>query len=150
MDSSPVFCGVVRAKALRAKLKVAVHCEDMRDFTLPRPVDLVLAEFASLNNLADRRDLPRVFNTVARALRDGGWFCFDVNTPLALRTQYPQTYWIEDKGSSWCSTEVSRRTGSARGLTSNGSYRQDACGVTCERRFGTSAGLTPRFGERSD
>ena len=97
VDSSPVFCGVVRAKARRAKLRVAVHCDDMRDFTLPRPVDLVLAEFASLNNLADRRDLPRVFNTVARALRDGGWFCFDVNTPLALRTQYPQTFWIEDR-----------------------------------------------------
>ena len=52
----------------------------MRDFALPRPVDLVLAEFASLNNLADRRDLARVFNAVARALSDDGWFCFDVNT----------------------------------------------------------------------
>ena len=30
-------------------------------FTVPRPVDLMLAEFASLNNLADRRDLSRVF-----------------------------------------------------------------------------------------
>jgi len=97
VDSSPVFCEVVRASARRARLKVVVHCDDMRDFTLPRPVDLVLAEFASLNNLADRRDLPRVFNAVARALRDGGWFCFDVNTPLSLRTQYPQTFWIEDK-----------------------------------------------------
>ena len=97
VDSSPVFCGVVRASARRAKLGVAVHCDDMRDFTLPQPVDLVLAEFASLNNLADRRDLSRVFNAVARALRDGGWFCFDVNTPLSLRTQYPQTFWLEDK-----------------------------------------------------
>ena len=97
VDSSPVFCEVVRASARRAKLRVVVHCDDMRDFRLPRPVDLVLAEFASLNNLADRRDLPRVFNAVARALGDGGWFCFDVNTPLSLRTQYPQTFWIEDK-----------------------------------------------------
>ena len=97
VDSSPVFCEAVRASARRAKLRVVVHCDDMRDFSLPRPVDLVLAEFASLNNLADRRDLPRVFNAVARALGDRGWFCFDVNTPLSLRTQYPQTYWIEDK-----------------------------------------------------
>jgi DNA-binding winged helix-turn-helix (wHTH) protein len=97
VDSSPVFCAVVRASARRAKLRVVVHCDDMRDFTLPRPVDLVLAEFASLNNLADRRDLSRVFDSVARALRDGGWFCFDVNTPRSLRTQYPQTFWIEDK-----------------------------------------------------
>jgi len=47
----------------------------MRDFRLPRAVDLVLAEFASLNNLAERRDLPRVLAAVARALADGGWFC---------------------------------------------------------------------------
>jgi DNA-binding winged helix-turn-helix (wHTH) protein len=97
VDSSPVFCGVVRAHARRANVRVVVQCDDMRDFQLARPVDLVLAEFASLNNLADRRDLSRVFNSVSRALRHGGWFCFDVNTPLSLRTQYPQTFWIEDK-----------------------------------------------------
>ena len=68
----------------------------MRDFRLPRPVDLVLAEFASLNNLADRRDLPRVLDAVARALADGGWFCFDVNTARSLRVDYPQTFWVED------------------------------------------------------
>ena len=97
VDSSPVFCEAVRASAGRAKLAVAVHRDDMRDFTLPRPVDLVLAEFASLNNLADRRDLPRVFSAVARALSDRGWFCFDVNTPVSLRTQYSETFWMEDK-----------------------------------------------------
>ena len=59
-------------------------------------VDLVLAEFASLNNLADRRDLPRVLDAVARALADGGWFCFDVNTARSLRVDYPQTFWVED------------------------------------------------------
>ena len=51
VDVSPVFCDAVRAKARRAGLTVNVHCQDMRDFTLPRPVDLMLAEFASLNNL---------------------------------------------------------------------------------------------------
>ena len=60
-------------------------------------MDLVLAEFASLNNLADRRDLPRVFDAVAGALGDHGWFSFDVNAPLSLRTEYPQTFWLEDK-----------------------------------------------------
>jgi hypothetical protein len=56
-----------------------------------------LAEFASLNNLAAGRDLPRVFNAVAPALAGRGWFRFDVNTPLSLRTEYPQTLWLEDK-----------------------------------------------------
>ena len=96
LDFSPVFCDAVRTRARRAGLRVVVHCADMRDFRLPRPVDLVLAEFASLNNLADRRDLPRVLDAVARALADGGWFCFDVNTARALRVEYPQTFWLED------------------------------------------------------
>ncbi|AMY07907.1 Transcriptional activator CadC [Luteitalea pratensis] len=96
LDDSRVFCETVRARARRAGLAVTVHCDDMRDFRLPRPVDLVLAEFASLNNLADRRDLPRVMHAVARALADGGWFCFDVNTPRSLRVEYPQTFWLED------------------------------------------------------
>jgi DNA-binding winged helix-turn-helix (wHTH) protein/ubiquinone/menaquinone biosynthesis C-methylase UbiE len=96
VDISPVFCDAVRAKARRAGLTVAVHCRDMRDFSLPRLVDLVLAEFASLNNLADRRDLPRVLETVARALAAGGWFLFDVNTPLSLRRQYSQTYYCDE------------------------------------------------------
>lgn len=95
VDLSAVFCRAVRAKARRAGLRIAVHCADMRDFVLPDPVDLVLAEFAALNNLADRSDLPRVFKAVSRALASGGSFLFDVNTPLALRTQYDQTYWFE-------------------------------------------------------
>ena len=96
VDLSPVFCEMVRARARQAGLKVEVHCQDMRDFTLPHPVDLVVAEFASLNNLADRRDLSRVLEAAARALAAGGWIYFDVNTPLSLRTQYPETFWVED------------------------------------------------------
>ncbi len=97
VDNSPLFCEAVRAKARRARLGIVVCCADMRDFRLPGPVDLVLAEFAALNNLADRADLPRVFEAVARALAPGAWFLFDVNTPLSLRTQYGQTYWFEDR-----------------------------------------------------
>jgi DNA-binding winged helix-turn-helix (wHTH) protein len=95
LDLSPVFCQAVRERARSAGLGVTVHCADMRDFSLPSPVDLVLAEFASLNNLADRRDLPRVLHAVAGALTPGGWFCFDVNTARSLRIEYPQTFWIE-------------------------------------------------------
>jgi DNA-binding winged helix-turn-helix (wHTH) protein len=95
LDLSPVFCHAVREKARQAGLRVVVHCADMRDFILPRSVDLVLAEFASLNNLADRRDLPRVLHAVARALTNDGWFCFDVNTARSLRVEYPQTIWVE-------------------------------------------------------
>ena len=39
-----------------------------------------------------------MLESVARALAVDGWFLFDVNTPLSLRTQYAQTnYWDEAK-----------------------------------------------------
>jgi DNA-binding winged helix-turn-helix (wHTH) protein len=96
VDLSAIFCDTVRTKARRAGLPISVHCQDMRDFRLPHPVELVLAEFASLNNLADRRDLCHVLESVARALTADGWFLFDVNTPVALRTQYPPTYYFDE------------------------------------------------------
>jgi DNA-binding winged helix-turn-helix (wHTH) protein len=95
VDLSPVFCETVRRKARAAGVTVHVHCQDMRDFRLPRPVDLVLAEFASLNNLADRRDLSRVLDSVSRALPADGWFLFDVNTPQSLRQEYGPTYYFD-------------------------------------------------------
>ena len=96
IDVSPVFCDAVRAKARRGRARGQRRLPGMRDFTLPRPMDLVLAEFASLNNLADRRDLPRVLEAVARALAGGGWFLFDVNTPLSLRSQYAETIYMDE------------------------------------------------------
>jgi SAM-dependent methyltransferase len=96
VDLSPIFCETVRTKARRAGVTISVHCQNMRDFTLSHPVELVLAEFASLNNLADRRDLSHVLESVARALTADGWFLFDVNTPVALRTQYSPTYYFDE------------------------------------------------------
>jgi DNA-binding winged helix-turn-helix (wHTH) protein/SAM-dependent methyltransferase len=96
VDLSPVFCETVRSKARRAGVTVHVHCQDMREFTLPRPVDLVLAEFAALNNLADRRDLSRVLGSIAQALAEDGWFLCDVNTPQSFRIEYPPTYYFDE------------------------------------------------------
>jgi DNA-binding winged helix-turn-helix (wHTH) protein len=97
VDLSPVFCETVRSKARKAGVTIHVHCQDMRDFALARPVDLVLAEFASLNNLADRRDLSRLLDSVAQALVAGGWFLCDVNTPQSLRMQYPPTCYVDEE-----------------------------------------------------
>jgi SAM-dependent methyltransferase len=97
VDSSSVFLRKVREKAARARVRVRTHRADMRKFRLPQPVDLLLCEFAALNNLDRRSDLRRVFRCVARALRPGGLFAFDVNTRLAFETQTPKGEWIERK-----------------------------------------------------
>ncbi len=95
VDFSPTLCHITREKARRARLPVRVLCTDMRRFRLPEPVDLVTCEFAGLNHLPHKADLIPVFRAVARALRPGGWFLFDLNTPKSLREQSQVTEWVE-------------------------------------------------------
>jgi len=95
VDLSPALCRITRDKARRARLAVRVLRADMRRFRLPREVDLVTCEFAALNHLPRQADLPRVFRAAARALRPGGWFLFDLNTPASLREQTNMTEWME-------------------------------------------------------
>ncbi|MGH9579876.1 MAG: class I SAM-dependent methyltransferase [Terriglobales bacterium] len=95
VDLSPANCRVAREKARRARLRVRVLRADMRRFRLPEAVDLVTCEFAALNHLERKPHLASVFRAVARALRPGGWFAFDLNTPKSLREQTHMTEWME-------------------------------------------------------
>lgn len=97
VDLSPALCRITRAKARRQKLRVRVFCADMRSFRLPEPVDLVSCEFSALNHVPRKADLDRVVRAVARALRPGGWFLFDVNTCSSLAEQYTTTSWEEKR-----------------------------------------------------
>lgn len=97
VDLSPTLCRITRRKARRAPLPVRVLCADMRRFRLPRRVDLITCEFAALNNLPRKADLFPVFRSVARALRPGGWFLFDLNTAKSLREQSNMSEWMEKR-----------------------------------------------------
>jgi SAM-dependent methyltransferase len=70
----------------------------MRTFWLPEPVDLVTCEFDALNHVPRKSDLTRVANAVARALRPGGYFYFDVNNRLAFQKIWSGTAWFEKPG----------------------------------------------------
>jgi ubiquinone/menaquinone biosynthesis C-methylase UbiE len=58
---------------------------DMRDFTIPTPVDLVTCCYDTLNYLIEKPDLQRCFQSVAGVLKPDGLFCFDLATDYFLR-----------------------------------------------------------------
>ena len=95
VDLSPTLCRITREKARRKKLPVRVLCADMCSFRLPKPVDLVTCEFSVLNHAPRQTDLGRILRAVWRALRPGGYFLFDLDTPQSLKEQYPGTHWFD-------------------------------------------------------
>jgi SAM-dependent methyltransferase len=62
---------------------VAAHwfAADMRDFTLPQPVDLALNSYDSIDCLASGEELVDHFRTVARNLTPDGLYVFELTHP---------------------------------------------------------------------
>ena len=103
VDLSPTMCRlagikVQRARRAGAKANVTIIRGDMRTFRLPEPVDLIACEFDALNHVPRKSDLALVAGAVARALRPGGYFYFDVNNRLAFQKIWPGTAWFEKPG----------------------------------------------------
>ncbi|HMD95754.1 MAG TPA: class I SAM-dependent methyltransferase [Terriglobia bacterium] len=104
VDLSPTMCRLARSKVRRASREgrdgadVTIIPGDMRTFRLPERVDLITCEFDALNHVPRKSDLARVAGAVARALRPGGTFYFDVNNRLAFQTIWPGNAWFEKPG----------------------------------------------------
>jgi SAM-dependent methyltransferase len=98
VDISPTMCALARKKVRLARLNVPVLNADMRSFRLPEPVDLVTCEFDAINHLPRKADLARVIKAVARTLRPGGYFYFDVNNRLSFEKVWGRDWWIEKPG----------------------------------------------------
>ena len=102
VDLSPEMCRQARRKVgrlpARLRARIRIRRADMRRFRLPEPVDLVLSQFNPVNHLPRKSDLGRAFGSVARALRPGGWVCFDLNTRRTYEKFYSMTRWEEKPG----------------------------------------------------
>jgi SAM-dependent methyltransferase len=98
VDLSPTMCRLARSKARSAGVHIVVIRGDMRTFSLSKPVDLVTCEYDAVNHLPCKADLARTARAVARALRPGGYFYFDVNNRRHLEKNWPGTHWSERSG----------------------------------------------------
>lgn len=98
VDLAPDMCRLARAKARRAAVPLRVIRADMRKLRLPETADLVTCEFDALNHVPRKSDLALVAKAVARALRPGGYFYFDVNNQPAFEQAWPLTWFMEKPG----------------------------------------------------
>jgi ubiquinone/menaquinone biosynthesis C-methylase UbiE len=98
LDASFEMCRLARENAREAGVQLSVIQADMRTFQLPKPVDVVLAEFDVLNHLDAKSSLTAVAESVSRALVPGGYFYFDVNTCKVFQTAWPQVKGFAEQG----------------------------------------------------
>lgn len=89
IDGSAVMIRYAKERAQAQGITLAL-CEqqDMRTFRLPHQVDVTTCLFDALNYLLEDDELAQVFASVARVLRPGGLFIFDMNTPHGLATRW--------------------------------------------------------------
>lgn len=84
IDASGAMLDVARQKFKAEGLYAEFVQADMRRFTLSEPVDAAISVFDSLNYLLTPAGVQSTFRSVARALKPGGMFVFDANTPERL------------------------------------------------------------------
>ncbi len=75
--------------------------QSMQKLRLPYEVDLVVCLLDSLNYLTEPEDCKKMIQRVWKALRPGGVFLFDINTPCKLRGLDGQVF-LDENDESYC------------------------------------------------
>lgn len=81
VDISPDMLRV--AQSICPSASVCLLQQDMRRLNLPRPVDLITANFDTVNHLLNKFHLREAFRRIAGNLNPGGHFFFDSLTPCS-------------------------------------------------------------------
>ena len=84
IDVSPRMLERAREQAAEAGVEIEFTHGDVRTLTFEARFDLVTCWYDSLNYLLESADLDKTFKGVARALKPGGVFIFDMNSLFGL------------------------------------------------------------------
>mgnify|MGYP001165615625 FL=1 len=90
VDQSCDMLDLARAHALEAGVSAEFSCMDMRELDFSGQFDLATCWYDSLNYMLTAEDLGNAFKGVARALKPGGHFLFDMNTVYGLAVSWPR------------------------------------------------------------
>jgi len=98
LDINPQMCAWAQERAARAGLALTVVTADMRDFSLPAPVDLAITMLNSVCHLFTLDDLVAHLTAVAGQVTGGGLYIMELAHPAdALsREQRTSSDWVSD------------------------------------------------------
>ena len=93
---------VAQKKASATDLDIMLVCQSARDTKLPYAVDGAVCCLDSINHIIDKRELKASFRAVAAAVKDGGLFIFDVNTPFKHRNILSGNTFVIENDDVYC------------------------------------------------
>ncbi|KPV39004.1 hypothetical protein AN477_23435 [Alicyclobacillus ferrooxydans] len=107
VDVASTMLSTAAARAAREHLRITWLCQDMRELSLPVPVDLLLSTCDSLNYLVTRDDLLGAFRRFHEFLRPSGLFCFDMLGPDRIE-KLSEGVWFDlrDDAEVWFTSDV--------------------------------------------
>ncbi len=89
VDIAPGMIEAARAKAAEQNLPITYHVQDAAELNLPqRDFDLCVSLFDSLNYIVEPARLDAAIQNVAKHLKAGGLFIFDMNSEYALMNNF--------------------------------------------------------------
>jgi ubiquinone/menaquinone biosynthesis C-methylase UbiE len=86
VDLSPEMIRQAKKKAARKRLDIRYEVGDAAEFEMGESYDAAYSFFDSLNNILDANHLQQAFLQIAKHVKPGGSFIFDVNTAYAFET----------------------------------------------------------------
>ena len=83
-DLSADMIDIARQKAARKKMSILYEVADAATVDMGRQYDAVFSFFDSFNNMVDKVQLQKAFESAYKHLKPGGSFIFDMNTAYAF------------------------------------------------------------------